>query len=377
MRKKEKIFIKLVLVVVSLGLIAFGFWFGPKLLQQVTGPIWLNWLKYVAQNFDFLGSARTSDFAKSKNLASDLEKYLNQLNRPLKSIQVGGRGPEVLLVAVGDLMFDRGVAQVARRRGGGDFSYLFKNIPDLKGEADILLGNLEGPISDQGADLGNLYSFRFSPTVLTALKVAGFDILNVANNHAGDWGRIAFEDSLRRLAADGFSYVGGGFNQEEAESPVIIKKNGLAVGFLGFSDIGPSWLAATENEAGILNIRDSTFESIIARAAAQVDVLVVTIHFGEEYQKTHNERQKELATMAFSAGAQAVIGHHPHVVQDDELASGKYVAYSLGNFIFDQNFSAETMEGLVLKLRLRQDGVVGVEKLPVKLNQFFQPSFNY
>lgn len=308
----------------------------------------------------------------SPDFEKDVSLLLEQTKKILTPISKRG---EVILLAVGDIMLDRGVEQLVNKRGNGDFSFVFENIEDLKGEADILLGNLEGPVSDQGADIGNLYSFRMSPAVLPVLKKVGFDILTVANNHAGDWGLAAFVDSLKRLAASEFSYVGGGLNKAEAEKLVIIEKNGLRVGFLGFSDVGPKWLEATEQGAGILNVDDATFAEIIARAAKQSDALVVTIHFGEEYQKVHNDRQEKLAKTALEAGAMAVIGHHPHVIQDDEQTSNQYIAYSLGNFVFDQNFSAETMAGLALKLKLSKDGVVGVEKLPVKINESFQPSF--
>lgn len=295
-----------------------------------------------------------------------------KLNPSFKSeVETG----EVILLAVGDIMLDRGVAQLVNKKGGGDFAYVFENIRALKGEADILLGNLEGPVSDRGADVGNLYSFRMSPKVLPVLKEVGFDILNVANNHAGDWGVTAFLDSLERLSAAGLAYIGGGLTKVQAEKPVIIEKNGLKVGFLGFSDVGPNWLAATEREAGILLAGDTHFSEIITQAAGQTDVLIVMIHFGEEYQAFHNERQENLAKTALQAGARAVVGHHPHVVQDEESLGHQYIAYSLGNFIFDQNFSVETMSGLALKLKLSQDGVAGVEKLPISINHNFQPNF--
>ncbi len=305
---------------------------------------------------------------KSGNFLKENLNLISFLNFENKS-------KEIILLTVGDIMLNRGVAQMVSKKGGGDFSYVFENLHGFKDGADILLGNLEGPISDQGADTGNLYSFRMSLKILPALKKVGFDVLNVANNHAGDWGRIAFVDSLNHLAANRFAYVGGGLTKAEAEEPVIIEKNGLKVGFLGFSDVGPSWLVATEQDAGILLASNFRFADIISQAAKQTDVLIVTIHFGEEYQKIHNDKQEQIAKKALMAGATAVIGHHPHVVQDEETINNQYIAYSLGNFVFDQNFSAETMSGLALKLKLSQDGVVGVEKLPIFINNNFQPSF--
>jgi gamma-polyglutamate biosynthesis protein CapA len=283
--------------------------------------------------------------------------------------------PRIKILAVGDLMFDRGVYKSIERNKPGDFSFIFEKILDLKKDYDILLGNLEGPVTNQGQEVGNLYSFRMKPELLPVLKENGFDILSVANNHTGDWGYDGFVDTLKNLDANGLSYVGGGFNYASATSPRIINRNGLRTGFLGFSDVGPLGLAVSNWRAGVLIVKDADFAGIIKNAASQVDNLIVTIHFGEEYKTTHNTRQAKIAHEAIEAGARVVIGHHPHVVQDDEYYNNGYIAYSLGNFVFDQNFSSETMQGLALGLELGKDGVANVEKRPIKLNNNFQPSF--
>ncbi|MCX6713550.1 MAG: CapA family protein, partial [Candidatus Vogelbacteria bacterium] len=243
--------------------------------------------------------------------------------------------PTISLLAVGDMMLARGVLQSAGIHNEGDLSYIFENIKDLKDGSDILMGNLEGPASEIGEDKGNLYSFEMDPAVLKTMKDIGFDILNVANNHAGDWGLVALADSLRQIKKAGLFYTGGGLNYASATTPVIIEKNGLKIGFLGFSDVGPASLVAKEKQAGILLATDPNFSEIINRASHVVDILVVNFHFGNEYENFHNARQEKLAHGAIDAGAKIVIGHHPHVVQDTEKYNGGYIAYSLGNFIFD------------------------------------------
>ncbi|MFA5023000.1 MAG: CapA family protein [Candidatus Paceibacterota bacterium] len=283
--------------------------------------------------------------------------------------------PKVNILAVGDMMFARGVYQSIKRNGNGDFSFSFANIPELKTDTDILIGNLEGPVTAGGKEAGNLYSFRFKPELIPVLKNVGFDLLTVANNHAGDWGYLGFIDSLKNLEANNLPYVGGGFNYASATEPVIIEKNGLKTGFLGFSDVGPSGLAIAQKRGGVLMVNEDDFSNIIKKAVSPVDNLIVTIHFGEEYQPTHNGRQQRLAHEAIDAGARVVIGHHPHVIQDDEKYGNGYIFYSLGNFIFDQNFSPETMQGLALGLELSKDGVIRVEKRLIKINNQFQPSF--
>ena len=278
----------------------------------------------------------------------------------------------VMLAFGGDLMLNRGVRNSVMKNFGGDYSALFEKM-DILRKSDIVFANLEGTASDQGNDLGNLYSFRMDPQVLPALKGAGFSILSVANNHIGDWGRLAFYDTLSRMKENEILYTGGGVTREEAEKPAIIEKYGMKIGFLAFSDKGPEFMRAGTDNGGILLANDPRFDEIIKNAARQVDYLVVSFHFGEEYQPKHNARQEELAHRAIDDGAKIVVGTHPHVIEDTEVYKNGYIAYSLGNFIFDQTFSEATMQGMLLEVKLFKDGNMTVKKNILKLSRLFQP----
>lgn len=273
---------------------------------------------------------------------------------------------------VGDIMLARGVESSVNKNFDGDFSNLFKNVPELK-EADILFGNLEGPISDKGNNVGSIYSFRFNPLVLPALKEMDFNVLSFANNHVGDWNVKAFDDTLVNLKENNILVTGAGENSEKAREPAIIEKNGIRFGFLGFSDVGPNWLEAKENSSGILLASDPNYESIITEAKEKCDYLIVSIHFGEEYKPIRNNRQEILAHSAVDAGADFIIGHHPHVIQDMEHYQDKPIIYSLGNFIFDQHFSKETMRGMVYMLTFEGKELIKEEKMISVLNKKYQP----
>jgi poly-gamma-glutamate synthesis protein (capsule biosynthesis protein) len=282
------------------------------------------------------------------------------------------REPEYVTLAFGgDIMLDRGVRNSVNKNFNGDYSALFEKLALLK-KSDIVFANLEGTASDKGSDGGSIYSFRMDPSVIPALKGAGIDIVSVANNHVGDWGRTAYTDTLARLTENEILYTGGG-TLEEAESPKVIEKYGMKIGYLGFSDVGPNWMKVTEANSGLLLASNPRFDEIVANAAKQVDYLVVSFHFGDEYKTTHNKRQEYLAHKAVDAGAKIVIGHHPHVIEDTEVYKNSFIAYSLDNFIFDQKFSKETMEGMMLELKLGRDGAIAIKKNTVKLNPYFQP----
>jgi poly-gamma-glutamate synthesis protein (capsule biosynthesis protein) len=279
--------------------------------------------------------------------------------------------PVVSMIFVGDIMLGRGVEESVLRTSAGDFSFLFRKITSIK-DADVAFGNLEGTISDAGESVGNLYSFRFKPESLEALKKAGFDVLSVANNHAGDWGRESFSQNIFRLRGAGILPVGGGLNKNGASRGVVIERKGVRIGFLAFSDVGPAWFEAKKNAPGILLV-DEQFPFLIKKASRQVDVLVVSLHFGQEYQPTPTTRQKQLARSAIDNGALVVVGHHTHVVQEVEAYKDGVIAYGLGNFIFDQTFSEETMGGLALGVYLEGDRLRAVKQNKIKINEFFQP----
>jgi poly-gamma-glutamate synthesis protein (capsule biosynthesis protein) len=251
----------------------------------------------------------------------------------------------VTLMFVGDIMMDRSVKSSVLKNFDGDYHALFANTGYLK-DADIAFGNLEGSVATGGHNAGSRFSFHMDPKSLGALKDAGFDIVSFANNHVGDWSTVAFNESLAHLRENGILYAGAGENYTDATTPRIITIRGMKIGFLAATDVGPNWLAATATKPGILLASDPHLADIVAAAKQQVDILVIAFHWGNEYSPA-NAHQKKLAHAVVDAGADIVYGAHPHVMERVEDYNGKPIFYSLGNFIFDQYFSANTMHGMV------------------------------
>lgn len=320
---------------------------------------------------------RSNDrYRDTQNLISYLKKQVIY-GRDGKFILSGpkDKSKEITIRLAGDIMLDRGVEYSVNKNFNGDFRKLFTNLTSYK-EADIFFANIEGPVSTKGKDLQNLYSFRMHPKVLPMLSDVGLDIVSFANNHVGDWGQEAFLDSLNEFKNAGISYTGAGVSKEEAIKPTILEKKGVKVGFLGFSDVGPQWLDNTQTQGsfGINILNTETFDSIVQNASKEVDILIVSIHWGVEY-KTPTERQKEFAHRAIDAGAKIVAGHHPHVIQSVEIYKGGLIAYSLGNFIFDQAFSKETMRGLTLEVTMDTDDryIKRYDTYITEQNEYFIP----
>lgn len=298
---------------------------------------------------------------------------------------------KITLFTVGDIMLDRGVELKIKKEGRGDFKFPFLRIADDLKEADILFGNLEGPISDKGKKVGSIYSFRANPEAVEGLKYAGFDVLSLANNHILDYQRVALEDTMKILKENEIDYIGAGFNEKEAFSLKIKEIKGTKIGFLAYTNLGPAaWKASEYNissptsspqlisTAGMAWFAENDLEKIkkdIKEAKQKVDVLIVSLHSGEEYSPTPVPFQTVFARAVIEAGADLVIGHHPHVVQKIEKYQNGWIAYSLGNFIFDQSFSEETMEGCVLKVVIERRKIKKVISLKTEISQAFQPYF--
>lgn len=289
---------------------------------------------------------------------------------------VPAKSSKVVIFAVGDIMLDRGVKYMVYKYGNGDYNFPFANIADYLVSADILFGNLESQISDKGNKIGTVNSFRAEPKAMEGLKYAGFDVVSVANNHSFDYNTAALEDSFKRLKNTNIEYVGGGFNKAEAFGLKIIEKNDVKIGFLAYCSVGAKGWAATDGNTGMAFLSDDNIEKIredIKKAKEQVDILIVSSHSGEEYQTEENEYQSELYQSFIESGADIVLGHHPHVVQPVKSYLNGYIAYSLGNFVFDQGFSENTMKGELLQITIEDKKIKDVSSKEIKMNKQFQP----
>lgn len=256
----------------------------------------------------------------------------------------------VTITFVGDIMFDRGVNRSIQQNFAGDFDALYTNASYLK-DTDITFGNLEGSVGTTGRKVGSRFSFHMNPAGLVAMKNAGFDVVSFANNHVGDYAQQGFEESLAHLDENNILYAGAGKTKTDALTPRIITVRGMKIGFLGSTDVGPTWMKAGEDRAGIITSDDPALMTAIKEADSQVDVLVVSFHFGNEYSPA-NKHQEQLAHMAIDNGADIVVGHHPHVMEKIETYKEKPIFFSLGNFIFDQYFSPNTLQGMVAKVSI-------------------------
>ena len=307
------------------------------------------------------------------------DKFFSPANFPKMAAVIEENIPveikaNIKLAFVGDTMLDRGVKSSVYKNFSGDYSQLFAKVKDQLIAYDVLFANLEGPISVNGEDVGGIYSFRLEPQVATALKDSGFGIFSVANNHIFNYGRTAFVDTLNILSDAGLSYAGGGFDGVEAYGGKIMNVNGVRIAYLAFSEFPAGGIISSSTNSGMAIISEKNVQESVSRARQNADLVIVSYHFGDEYETLPNDYQRKYSELAIDAGADLVVGHHPHVVEALEQYKSVYIIYSLGNFIFDQNFSPETMSGGLLEVEVNPDSKK-IEKVTLKkvlLNKMFQ-----
>ncbi len=277
------------------------------------------------------------------------------------------------LVFVGDMMFDRSIRRVIERTG--DPLAPFALIAERLRAADLAIGNLEGPISDRGTRQGSIYSFRFPPAeTIAALKSAGFDVVSLANNHIWDYGRVGARDTMQQLRDAGIKYMGFGETHDEANAPVIQRIGSTMVALLGYTEFYGKTLWA-DDRLGVSEFDPDVIVERIAeiKRSKTADIVVVSLHWGVEYKTQSNAAQQKIARKLIDAGADLIIGHHPHVPQEIEYYNGRAIVYSLGNFVFDQNFSEETRRGLLVSVLVQSGKIISVVPEKLRFTADYQP----
>ena len=241
--------------------------------------------------------------------------------------------------AVGDIMPARGVDAVLLAPGG-DRRVFGDTLPILRG-LDLLLGNLEAPATGSGTKARKTYTFRFDPRALEGLAAAGFSYLSLANNHTFDYGTAGFLDTLVSLADAGIATSGAGRTAQDASLPAVLKVGDMEVRLLSFGAYpvdrtgfdGRATARAGDNRPGTLWL-DEDGLAAAARAFSPNAFNIAVVHGGEEWSTTPTAAQRKGYRDLVSAGADLVIGSHPHVLQGLEAVNGSLIAYSLGNFLF-------------------------------------------
>jgi poly-gamma-glutamate capsule biosynthesis protein CapA/YwtB (metallophosphatase superfamily) len=276
----------------------------------------------------------------------------------------------VTLVFAGDTTLDDDAGELIARGGDplADFAPLFA-------QADLRLANLECVVATGGSAGRKNYTFRAHPQVLPVLK-KHLDGVTLANNHSGDFGREAFAEMLGHLQKAGLAQAGGGLNLAQAHAPWIVERRGLRIAILSYNEFLPRSFEALHDAPGVAWSEDEQVVDDIRRARQvhRADLVIPFMHWGWENERVANARQRQLARKMIEAGADAVIGGHPHVTQDIEHHQGKPIVYSVGNFVMKETDNEHQRQGWVLRLALDKRGVRALDTHVARIDMKGIPS---
>lgn len=266
--------------------------------------------------------------------------------------------PRNRLLLGGDVMLSRNVAK--RARAARDPAAPFRQIAPVLAAADIAFVNLESPFSDRGPVMERGMVFKTEPEMIEGLVLAGIDVVSTANNHARDQGSYGLEFTLDWLAQHGIAAVGTGRTAEEAHAGAVLERKGVRFGFLAYTyDANNGNYKDSDPRIAVMDLE--RMRQDVAAMRRRASVVIVSMHAGDEYRPQPNRQQREFARAAIDAGAQAVVGHHPHVRQPMEWYGGGVIFYSLGNLVFDQFQRKETQIGSFADLTFEGSRLISAE----------------
>jgi poly-gamma-glutamate capsule biosynthesis protein CapA/YwtB (metallophosphatase superfamily) len=267
------------------------------------------------------------------------------------------------LVAVGDVMLARGVNKEIQEFGP---NYPFEEIRGFIRDADIAFCNLECALSPRAS--GNFKNCRFciKPEHAEGLSYAGFDVVCLANNHMFDCEKKGILSTMEFLNMEKIKFTGGGKSPVEALRPAILDVKNTRIGFLAFCEYPMDWIVFKDDDPSIAFYDSKQATEAVKNLKEKADVVVVSLHWGEEYWKKPNTSQVSIGKELIDAGADLILGHHPHVLQPIEEYNGGVIVYSLGNFVFDQS-KEKTKKSVIFRAKLSPNGIEEYSTLPVQI----------
>ncbi|HDG97269.1 MAG TPA: CapA family protein [Desulfobacterales bacterium] len=292
----------------------------------------------------------------------------NKLYRSFWQREADDSLPRVEILAVGDVMLSREVGRQIIKHGP---DYPFARISHVLSRGQVVFGNLECPISSRGTPVPFVQSnFKADPIVVKGLVKAGFKVLSLANNHIYDYGKEAIEDTVNLLKSKGIHVVGIGQSFTEAREPVIIPIADMKIAFLAYTSAHNATDPKHEYVAPPIDLE--WLKHDIQKAKSRADICIVSLHFGYENVEYPPPECRKQARKAIEFGADLILGHHPHVIQGMEAYKRGFIAYSLGNFVFD-NLTDKKRRSFILKASFNREGIQKIELLPIWINDQYQP----
>lgn len=269
----------------------------------------------------------------------------------------------ITIAATGDFMAGSWIQDVIEDSG---YSYPFQNIDSIFDDADIIFTNLEAPFGTSGEAFIKTYTFQVNPKLVNVLTAGRINLVSLANNHIMDFGTESLLETINLLQENNIHFAGAGMNLSEARKPALFQVNGKKVAFCSYTLTFPQEFWATDTSAGTCFPYHTFVYDDIRKLKAENELVIVSCHWGEELRETPKKYQIELAHKMIDAGADIILGHHPHVVQGIEIYKNRLIAYSLGNFIFG-SYSKSSKVSMILKILWEEEKLKDYQIIPINV----------
>jgi gamma-polyglutamate biosynthesis protein CapA len=309
----------------------------------------------------FLVGRKTASF---ENVKTDVvvEKKAVGIAKAVAPAEVAG---SVKILFTGDMMLDRYIRQVSEKRGN---DFIFAGVQELLAKNDLVVSNLEGPITDNpsvsvNSEIGarDNYIFTFDPSAADQLAKQNIKLVSLGNNHSLNFGEAGLSKTKENLKSSNVDFFGDPMGEKRL---AVWEKNKVKLVFISYNQF--------EKDA-----KNKTLADLEQAKKMKATQIILYTHWGTEFIGQSDAKIKELGRGFIDSGVDLIIGSHPHVVQDKEEYKGRLIYYSLGNFIFDQYFSPETQQGLVVQVQINsQDGKISAREIPVTMKTSGQTVLN-
>lgn len=309
---------------------------------------------YLSYNMDFNFSNNENKISEAKNLKIEESKKEDK--------------SQVKILAMGDMIFHQPIVKNYRSNDSYDFTPIFNNISSDINEADLAIANFEGSVNSN-RKLSGFPLFNFPKETIYSLKNSGFDLLSTANNHALDTGLDGIAETISHINESGMKNFGT--LKEDGDKGIIVEKNGIKIGLISFTDTLNGMDSLMRGKEYSVNTFSQDVKGDIEKLKEKSDIVIVYPHWGNEYQLVPNERQIFLKEMLQEAGADIILGSHPHVLQkyevEDKNNKKYFTIYSMGNALSNQrveNLKKSGVDtGVLIKLVIEKDNISGETKL--------------
>lgn len=278
-------------------------------------------------------------------------------------VATNGQSQEIVILGSGDTMMGSWAESLISDSG---YAYPFQRLQSEISGADIFFTNLEAPFGTSGAAFDKRFTFRVKPALINVLLEGGINLVSLGNNHTMDYGADCLRETIEVLKKNNIKYAGAGFNLKEARKPTIMEVKGKRIGFLSYSLTFPEEFWATDTTAGTCFPYESFVFADVKSLKQNADFVIVACHWGAELTEQPKPYQTKLGHRLIDSGADLILGHHPHIVQGIENYKGKYIVYSLGNFIFG-SYSESARDSFLFKLILHETNGATAQLIPINV----------